>query len=326
MIGLGDLAGGTLNSIAFGASNDGSIIVGSGNSAFGTEAFRWSAPSGMLGIGDLPGGMFHSDAVGVSRDGSVVVGQGIDSVGNVAFRWTAVEGMVSLGRLAPGDSSNAQAVSNDGRIVVGSSGGKAFIWDSTQGMRDVNQLLAGAGVDLTGWQLGSVSAISPDGPAIAGSGVRGGRFEGWVAILTDCRLPGDANGDGLVNRMDLTRIAIHYGKRTGATFDEGDFTGDGAVSLQDLTLLRRYYARTESPPTAAVPEPAALYLMVVALAAAILLKRFKSGRSNRNRSTRCNSPEPDARRAARHGRVHSTLGVQPLGNIVGLLGDGNACG
>ena len=42
MVGLGDLFGGTFDSVALGVNPDGSIVVGAGNSSAGEEAFRWT--------------------------------------------------------------------------------------------------------------------------------------------------------------------------------------------------------------------------------------------------------------------------------------------
>jgi len=53
-------------------------------------------------------------------------------------------------------------------------------------------------------------------------------------------LPGDANGDGVVNFADLLILAQNYGK-SGTTFSQGDFNGDGLVSFADLLLLVQYY-------------------------------------------------------------------------------------
>ena len=72
MVGLGHLPGDT-NSTATGVSADGSVIVGTSSSASGSQAFRWTAGSGMVGLGYLPGGT-NSSATAVSGDGSVVVG------------------------------------------------------------------------------------------------------------------------------------------------------------------------------------------------------------------------------------------------------------
>ncbi|MCL4778396.1 MAG: hypothetical protein KJ054_12915 [Gammaproteobacteria bacterium] len=96
---LGDLAGGTFRSIGWGLSADGRVVVGSSNSASGTEAFRWTAGGGMAGLGDLPGGMERLQDVllangatgltgwtleianGISADGRWVVGAGTNPSG-----------------------------------------------------------------------------------------------------------------------------------------------------------------------------------------------------------------------------------------------------
>jgi hypothetical protein len=80
-------------------------------------------------------------------------------------------------------------------------------------------------------------------------------------------VPGDANGDDVVDRADLAILTSHYGTTTGATFADGDFTGDGRVGLADLTILKNNFGNTASPangsPTATVPEPSTLWLTLV---------------------------------------------------------------
>src|SRR4029453_6950414 len=78
MQGLGDLPGGAFKSRAFAVSADGSVIVGSGATSAGFEAFRWTAGE-MVSIGDLPGGAVNSTATGISADGSAVAGWGTDA-------------------------------------------------------------------------------------------------------------------------------------------------------------------------------------------------------------------------------------------------------
>src|SRR5262249_37302076 len=58
MVGLGFLPGGvSVESEAYDASADGSVVVGRSSSASGLfEAFRWTAEGGMVGLGDFPGG------------------------------------------------------------------------------------------------------------------------------------------------------------------------------------------------------------------------------------------------------------------------------
>src|SRR6266481_4402190 len=75
---------------------DGSVAVGLGSNANGTQAFRWTAATGMTGLGYLPG-YVTSNAIGVNADGSVVVGSGNNPNASQAVRWTAATGMVGLG-------------------------------------------------------------------------------------------------------------------------------------------------------------------------------------------------------------------------------------
>ena len=53
-------------------------------------------------------------------------------------------------------------------------------------------------------------------------------------------LPGDINGDGVVNITDLNILLANYG-RTGATAAQGDLNGDGTVNAADYALLAQYY-------------------------------------------------------------------------------------
>lgn len=141
---LGDLPGGAFFSQATSISRDGTTIVGQSASARGTEAFRWTAASGMVGLGDLPGSEFSSNARAVSFDGSIIAGAGRlgleDGVtSNRAFRWTPGTGIVDLGSIPPTNGfSNAWGMSGDGRYTVGTaqspSGFEAFIHDASTGV------------------------------------------------------------------------------------------------------------------------------------------------------------------------------------------------
>ena len=94
LVGLGDLPGGIFSSTATGASADGSVVVGVGNSdpTAGTEeAFRWTQDGGIQGLGFLAG-QSKSYAEGVSADGTLIVGNS----GGIATLWTASTGTVNL--------------------------------------------------------------------------------------------------------------------------------------------------------------------------------------------------------------------------------------
>lgn len=56
-----------------------------------------------------------------------------------------------------------------------------------------------------------------------------------LAWLVHLALPGDANGDGVVDTADYTIWADNY-LQTSATFFQGDFNGDGIVDAADYTI------------------------------------------------------------------------------------------
>lgn len=91
------------------------------------------------------------------------------------------------------------------------------------------------------------------------------------------RLPGDANGDGIVSLADFLILREHFGSSDGVTFADGDFNEDGTVSLADFLILRANFGDSGDAPTpdalgASVPEPATLAVFPLA---ALLLRRTK---------------------------------------------------
>src|SRR5262249_40649458 len=76
------------------------------------------------------------------------------------------------------------------------SAGHAFIWDAQHGMRDLNDVLTGLGVNLNGWVLTEARGLSADGTTIVGNGANPqGQFEGWIAVVPRCG-SADFNHDG----------------------------------------------------------------------------------------------------------------------------------
>jgi probable HAF family extracellular repeat protein len=186
-----------------GASDDGSVIVGSGFLGGSVvQAVRWTSDGGAVGLGVLPGAGVDSAAFGVSADGAVVVGLGRFQGGGFqpnleAFRWTSDSGMVGLGDLPGGlFESFAFDVSGDGSVVVGYGdadfGREAFLWTTDGGMERLWDVLLAQGVDpaADGWAtLEVASGISADGNTIVGWGMRNGNTEAFVAFVTNVPEP-----------------------------------------------------------------------------------------------------------------------------------------
>ncbi len=190
MVGIGDLSGGNFDSLAEGVSDDGNTIIGRSSAANGDEAFRWTAATGMVSLGALPGAPNPpwprdvSVAFDVSADGEVVVGFAWDGSGqNVPFRWTEATGMVGIGVLDEQDDSYAHAVSEDGSVIVGESGGRAFIWTAQTGIRDLTDYLAtDYNLDLQGYVLTNATGISNDGMTIVGMS---DHDDSWIVVIPE---------------------------------------------------------------------------------------------------------------------------------------------
>ncbi len=123
--------------IAHSISANGSVVVGEAqdDSTFYDYPFRWENGTWQL-LGALSGG-YEAFAYDVSADGSVVVGMALIKIGNGynwhAFRWENGT-MQDLGTLG-GGRSRANAVSADGKVVVGaaqdtSGNWHAFRWEN----------------------------------------------------------------------------------------------------------------------------------------------------------------------------------------------------
>ena len=80
-------------------------------------------------------------------------------------------------------------------------------------------------------------------------------------------VPGDADGDGDVDLLDLDILGANFGAGPGAVGGAsiGDFDGDGEVGLLDLDILGANFGFGVDP-SAAVPEPSTLLLGALALA------------------------------------------------------------
>jgi probable HAF family extracellular repeat protein len=282
MVGLGWLPGGHLISRAYGVSADGSVVVGTNHlltSGWLSQAFRWTQAGGMVGLGDLPGGANQSLANSVSADGSVVVGNGRSAVSMEPFRWTSGGGMVGLGRLPGGKSCLALGASADGSVVVGwgdsaSGAFEAFIWDATNGMRSLHDVLVDDyGLDLTGWTVRRAQDASTDGSVLVGFGINpDGNTEAWIAVIPK---HGDCDEDGDVDYDDFSALALSFGATGG--WGDGDFDGDGVVGFDDFSALAFNFGYGTGTGAVdypvGVPEPATAALLALGGLALVRPKR-----------------------------------------------------
>jgi hypothetical protein len=81
-------------------------------------------------------------------------------------------------------------------------------------------------------------------------------------------VPGDTNGDDIVNDVDYENLVAQFGGPPGA--QSADFNGDGAVDLEDFIIMRDNFGLGAAPmssPNAelaiATPEPTALVMLAL---------------------------------------------------------------
>lgn len=204
---LGTLPGFS-QSAAEGVSGNGTIVVGSSFRPDGAQrAFRWEETSTMDDLGTLPG-FDASVAHAASVDGTVIVGRSFAAPNTTnfnnarAFRWTASTGMRPLSSSQV--HSYATSASQDGSVIVGFSGGSAFVWTPLAGMQNFVDVLHAYGIAPTNFTISQRIWVSANGRKFGGSGISASNAAaGWAAELPvgfGCY----ANCDGTTNTPVLT--------------------------------------------------------------------------------------------------------------------------
>jgi uncharacterized membrane protein len=237
-------------------SDDGEVVVGTILTSVGPQLFRWNA--GVMTDIAFPDGSNFASARSLSADGSIMVGQVTFSETHTeAFRWEN-SGYQFLGDL-PGGALHSEAldVSADGSMVVGVSSGSnglaPFIWNSGQGMRDLdNHLRNQLNFNLDGWSITEAVAISGDGRTIAGNGINPmGKREGWIANI-GCAI-GDLNTDGDADLDDYAAFSDCLGGPGQAPNPSAedlneqiclqafDFDCNDRLDLIDAAMFQRVY-------------------------------------------------------------------------------------
>ena len=154
----------------------------------------------------------------------------------------------------------------DGMTSLGKS---VFAWDMTDGVRDLVELAVSPEGD--DWaQFNTVIAASAYGHIIGNGAVAGqnGQSAYLIAPVPEPPLPGDANGDGVVDAFDLAAVEQNFGN-TGAADGSllGDADGDGDVDAFDLTAVEQNFGNTSASPdpltAASIPEPGSLVMLAL---------------------------------------------------------------
>lgn len=239
---LGFFPGGYPDSAVEGANANGSVVVGrvvtSNSQSY--EACRWDNGV-MTMLGFLPGGLRYSEAQAISGNSRVIVGTSSSAFSTLAADvgeaclWE--DGVIrALGDLAGGTfESYAWSVSDDGGVVVGrgtsSTGQEAFVWDRTNGMRSLKQVMQELQQDLAGWSLTQARGVSADGTVIVGEGIHNGNPEGWIARMSRNEL---INGLEMNMTIQVSSVDICWNSKTNKSYQvqyRSDLTANGWVNL-----------------------------------------------------------------------------------------------
>jgi uncharacterized membrane protein len=259
---LGDLPGGSDNTLALSISHDGQTVVGLGNFAFGAsgdEGFVWTPTTGIRGIGFLPGGNI-SQAVAVSGDGKVIVGDANNAPGanTLAVRSTPQGGLVSLGDLPGGTEDGiANDVNFDGSVIIGrshsESGHEGFRWTAATGMQPLGDLPGGMFVSTP-------QDLTDDGSTIVGYSHTGITVPGTVgeeAFIWDPQ-------HGMRNLMEFLETDFGLDLTPWTLTRANAISADGSVIVGDglFNGARRGWVAVLPEPTTGLTLCAALALLL----------------------------------------------------------------
>ena len=165
-----------------GMSADGTVIVGTASDDSGNRSFRWTREQGVFWLPSVNG-----SATAVSGDGKTIVG--IDDQPGGFFVYTDKDGYVHVGT---GDLyAQPTTVNYDGSVIAGHSPEVEWVWDRSNGLRMLPDLLRALDADPgnplgrdPGYLYGYVYAVSADGKVFTGEAIGADdQVRAWIARL-----------------------------------------------------------------------------------------------------------------------------------------------
>ena len=232
-----DLAGGTLT-------------VGAGPAA-SSDTVHVHEDALLLGSGSIEGDLRSAGTVAPTGDETIRV------AGDLALEETNLLELVYSGNGQPKATLDVA-----GEVTLGGSLSMAFPAETAPelGAEFVVMKFASAGGGFN-----AVDGIYP----YSDVGMR--LVLGADALSLVVTLQGDLNGDGFVGSADLDIVRAAWGERVPAgIWSTGDVTGDGFVGSADLDVVRANWGNVAA---AAVPEPQAIILLLVAVGMAFARRR-----------------------------------------------------
>jgi hypothetical protein len=138
----------------------------------------------------------------------------------------------------------------------------AFLWTEHAGYRDLGTIVQG-GLTAAGWENLAEAVLADGTRHIYGNGTVLGGTGNQTFELTSLTVPGDYNGNGIVDAADY----VVWRKGLGTTYTQNDYN-----------VWRANFGRTAGSgsaaiATAAVPEPVTVVLLMFAAASWCLLRR-----------------------------------------------------
>lgn len=201
----------------------------------GSLAFLWRATGESILIPTLPG-LTHADSAVITSTGELILAKAFDLPGTLmGYTWTPDTGAYVLPRIN-GVQTAYDALTDDGRLIVGSCGGRAAAW-TPGGVQYLSEYINQAGGAFAPEDFGFAQYLSRGGEVIVG---KTGIFPYWVVIMSPAR-PADFNLDRFVDFFDLEDYLDCWEGRTRMPLSTADLNRDGFTDFFDvLEFLDRF--------------------------------------------------------------------------------------